>query len=439
MKQLSVEKREQIEATLNEAQKKHLDRHIQNSVYDKWISDLVDSGKIKNVEINSIDDLRILMDEYEFIERKVAYDGQNFVCDEGHKGLKNLFIIRHIEEDRIIKLGKTCLKNLTGLSKEVINALIKIFANIDMHYEEILLAYSEGEFEKQKVLLEATELPPTMLKQLKLGLPLSYSQQQKASKVINEFFRKKAYEKKKEIALDKMNDAQKEYFHTLNDYHQSNMVVNFQENINYNDGVDLELLDSDIRKRINLKLPLTDSQMGHYLYQVREVNRIKEEKAQRINRKNNMLSSFSQEQKAFFDGLAKDEQQYIEENYIDSSVKPANLNQFELNEETKKRLKLGMPLNSDQLIEYGAALTKFESVMEAKGNVYSYDDIVTIYKDLLADIKANKGELRERCPKTYRSLISQIRYAQNNGSTSKREIKLNLRSINRVMDWPYSI
>lgn len=131
---LSHEEISIIEKTLSSEQSEFLARKIRNNVYDIMLGKLVNSGKIRRLKNVDDEDLYYLADEYELIERRVAGEGERFTCDEGHKNLKYLYVVRNVEDGKIIKLGGTCLKNLTGLSGDVVNALMVLIENMKGFY-----------------------------------------------------------------------------------------------------------------------------------------------------------------------------------------------------------------------------------------------------------------------------------------------------------------
>lgn len=362
----------EIESKMTNVQLEFLDRNVKNTVYVSSLQKLLDTGKIRRIKDVELQDLYVMADKYILINRLEAPDGKRFECDEGHKNIKYLYIIKDIEDDKIIRLGSTCFKNLTGMTPTTINALVKLFDNIDLEYERILIGVKEGKIEKQKHLLDVKELPATILRQLSLGLPITDEQYHRIEKYVKahklkvmaieeEKIRSIKLEQREKEILPMLNIHQMSYFESRSKAEKEFILLNFYER-RINKKIlrkPIEDFNRDIAAKLMLNMPLTETES--YLVALADKKYRAEKRRESIK-----------------------------------------------NNQTKRK----------QLVEW-----------ERKSSNIDYDEIIKEYGVSLNKIKAHIDDAKKVCPRSFNRLIDIVSQAKEGKMILRRVVRQEIDTI----------
>ena len=378
---IPINELKEIEAALNQEQRKFLERRISNNVYDKMINRLIDKGSIQYIEDPDYDDLYQLADEYMFVQRILADEvEEDLHCDECERKLKYQYVVRNVIDGSITKLGSTCLNKLTGMDHTVINALVKSFDNIDLLYEEILMSYKAGVIDEQRFMIKVPGMPPTKIQQLELGLPLAPTQVKDISSILDSYW-KKVKEEEEERRIEKEREAEKEKiiqsftpeqlaYYNIQTNDQKNYIINNYGRYTFNKKhflVPLDSLEEDQRIRIQLGMPLLMTQHA-------------------------MLSR--KQSKAF--------------------------NAARAEKEKKKR-------------EAAMVLMKEKGEAEEKDGYATYNELIDLFAGRLMIIKVDREAAMDKCSRTYMNLINEMKRARAGERVLLRNVRLDIETIEHAL------
>ena len=436
-----------IEATLNVDQKNFLEKKVQNNIYNNMVSNLVDSGKIRYLENPTGEDLNQLGREYRVINRNVSLEKRAYVCDECNHRLKYQYVVQNTNDGSVVKLGSTCLARLTGMDDRVVNALVKIFDDIDLMYEDILWKYERGIGEEHKRYLEVPELPATIRSQLLLGLPLADIQLDMISSAVNRYeYQLREKQRAEELAAalfkelevkkmfvednrNKLNVEQMEYFDVQTLDQQVYIIEHIDDKEVCHENVDLSTanISDDVKRRLELKLPLHTND-GYYL---QALQRKAAKEIMEKERRQSIVDGFNAEQLEFYQEESAFEQQFILKNFgkksLDFEIGSGKVQT--LDERLQTKLRLSMPLHDDEYPVVMAAISK----NSAQHNHWHYDELIRTYGHRLERIKAYKDQAREICPKKFKNLVGIMEEARSGKEVRGNEVKMIISNIENLL------
>ncbi|MBM7572680.1 hypothetical protein [Aquibacillus albus] len=168
---------------LNDEQRQHIIQFVNQSKKDKWLEVLANKKGL--VVGNDIKDLEDRIEDWVLEDiLDSGYGNRYYKCECGTP-LRFQYIVTHSSENKRYKLGETCFENYTGLSADIINAIKNGLYKVNEERDEILVKFRDGE----ETLIEGYEginIPENLLKQIRLGLPLSNKQLTSIFKLLEE-------------------------------------------------------------------------------------------------------------------------------------------------------------------------------------------------------------------------------------------------------------
>jgi hypothetical protein len=168
-------------------------------------------------------------------------------------------------------LGETCFQNHTNLSAEVVKDIIKEFHKIDLTRDEILYKVAMGQTFNIKPFLDLDDIPPVILEQTELKLPLTDKQSLQLSRL------KESHDRKVRIEalLRTLEPKARELLESFHDEIKEELIWKIGEE-DYYRVLPNGFYDEEIELFLSLGLPLLDMQMNRIYAYNSNVKREKE-------------------------------------------------------------------------------------------------------------------------------------------------------------------
>lgn len=257
---LSKERVEKLFQLLNEEQKDFLNQYCVQNKKSKWLETLANK---KGIVIDNDMDLETIeqqIDDWILLDiQDGGFGNKPYKCECG-AALRFQYIVHHKTENRTYKLGETCFGNYTKLSPEILKDIKNGLYKIDLERDEILLKFYRKDILPSTHYDQIKGIPENIIKQIKVGLPLTDNQLTKATIIKNNFL----LEKKNTDIFNQLNLKQKEFFRKLSKEHQTETLKKIQ-NDDFFEGYDIEDIPFDIKEHIEMEFPLLDSQISTIL------------------------------------------------------------------------------------------------------------------------------------------------------------------------------
>ncbi|MBP1991822.1 hypothetical protein [Paenibacillus eucommiae] len=171
----------QLLQLLTDEQRKYLENYMKQSKKSKWLENLAKKkGYVLQKDL-SIEDAWNTLNDWELEDvLDGGYGLRPYKCECGMP-LRFCYIVRHRAENKMYRLGETCLENYTMLSSDLIQDITKGFHKIDLERDDILIKYAQEWTYPTDY--EGLVLPEPFQKQVHIGLPLSKAQMKKIERL----------------------------------------------------------------------------------------------------------------------------------------------------------------------------------------------------------------------------------------------------------------
>ncbi|WP_204524670.1 hypothetical protein [Litchfieldia alkalitelluris] len=161
---LTVEQQEFLASTLKQSKK------------SKWLEVLARSKGLTIRKETTIEELEEMIDDWVLLEvLDSGYGNRNYRCMCGAP-LRYQYVVLNKKSGEEVGLGVECFKNHTNLSAQVVTDVIKEFHTLDLLRDEILVKVARKQLFDINPYLHIDNIPPTILEQAKLGIPLTDQQ-----------------------------------------------------------------------------------------------------------------------------------------------------------------------------------------------------------------------------------------------------------------------
>lgn len=211
---------------LTEEQRKYLENYMNQSKKSKWLQSLAKKkGKVLQKDI-SLEEAWNKLNDWELLDiLDGGYGERPYKCECG-MSLRFCYIVHHRLENKMYRLGETCLENYTMLSPELIKDITNGFHKIDLERDDILIKYEQKWMCPDDY--QSISLPEQFQKQLEIKLPLSKIQLGR----IEQQFKYELNQIRREKEFDRIPHLRKNTFYSSpSSIHQGS--ANISESITY--------------------------------------------------------------------------------------------------------------------------------------------------------------------------------------------------------------
>ena len=285
MELLSKKHLEETMSVLTEEQKDYLENRLKIRRKSEWLQILATYKGVDITNDMNVDEIEDKIDDWILIDcLDGGYKRKPYKCDCGQP-LRFQYIIQNKKEGEVRKLGVNCFEKYLSLPASVIKDVKSGMYNIDLERDEILSKLHQKVFFPLSNYLHL-KIPPHIVEQYELGLPLLDRQIQLVEK-LNVSYKE---EKKLSRLFDHLDSKQKAYVSKMNQKDRRELLLSLENGFIDELIPDEEIPDFDegIKRQIELQLPLLKEQQ--------EI--IREYKMKKKREK--FLNRLSEEQKNWF-------------------------------------------------------------------------------------------------------------------------------------------
>ena len=257
MELLSKKHLEETMSVLTEEQKDYLENRLKIRRKSEWLQILATYKGVDITEDMNVDEIEDQIDDWILIDcLDGGYKQRPYKCDCGQP-LRFQYIIQNKKEGEVRKLGENCFEKYLSLPASVIKDVKSGMYNIDLERDEILTKLRKKVFFPLSNYLHL-KIPPHIIEQYELGLPLLDRQIQLIEK-INVNYKE---EKKLSDLFDRLDSRQKAYVSKMNHKERRELLLSLEKGFIAELIPDEEIPDFDetIKKQIELQLPLLKEQ-----------------------------------------------------------------------------------------------------------------------------------------------------------------------------------
>jgi hypothetical protein len=270
--------------TLSSEQQEFLRAHLKQGKKSKWLEVLSQKKGFPLSEGMTEEEIEEQMESWVLKEvLDGGFGNKPFRCECGNP-LRYQYIVYHTKEKRTYRLGVTCLENYTNLSPELISDIKKGFHTIDLERDEILTKYQRKQFYPIEKVLYIEDLPEDIVKQAKIGLPLTDRQIATVFSIKNEYDKKVQTKK----VIDQFSNTQKTVYEVLPRWKKEEVIQKF---INQ-EGFDVEIPEDFQHEEVQTFKDIGFPLLEQHLFKLNEYQNARREQEQLLlSRRNEMGKS----------------------------------------------------------------------------------------------------------------------------------------------------
>jgi len=355
MELLSKKHLEETMNLLTEEQKDYLENRLKIRRKSEWLQILADYKGVDITTDMNVDEIEDKIDDWILIDcLDGGYKQRPYKCDCGQP-LRFQYIIQNKKEGEVRKLGESCFEKYLSLPASVIKDVKSGMYNIDLERDEILTKLRQKVFFPLSNYLHL-KLPPYILEQYELGLPLLDRQIHLVEK-INVRYKE---EKKLSRLFDRLDSKQKAYVSKMNQKDRRELLLSLENGFIDELIPDEEIPDFDecIKKQIELQLPLLKEQQ-----EIIKDYKIKKKREKFLNR-------LTEEQKNWFLEFNLTEQNEILEKVNETPYYKINqVKGLPISKEIITQLQFNLPLLNRHLSEIRFAKIKINEMKNVDSGI----------------------------------------------------------------------
>ena len=172
---LSKKQVHELSKLLTEEQYNFIEETIKQNRKSKWL-EIMARHKGKVIDENmTLDQIIETINDWILIDILDGGYGQRpYKCECG-TSIRYQYIVEHKKENKVHKLGSTCIQNYTGIPAFIIKDINTGFHHINLERDDILIKYKQKEFFDIK-LYKHLDIKDDIKRQVGLKLPLSNRQ-----------------------------------------------------------------------------------------------------------------------------------------------------------------------------------------------------------------------------------------------------------------------
>ncbi|WLD91921.1 DUF3895 domain-containing protein [Alkalihalobacillus sp. AL-G] len=186
---LSVSEREEIMKLLNDEQKSYLNERLKRGRKTVFANTLAMDKGLYLPDGASDEEIELLLDEWileDYIDHEVV--SADHPCECG-RPLRYEYIVRHLQTNERRSFGVNHFEEHTGLSPDIVKAIMKGFQKIDYELDEVLSKLKNNWTRDDTIqdLPHELEMPHDILQHLHLKLPLLERQKERLNKILSDY------------------------------------------------------------------------------------------------------------------------------------------------------------------------------------------------------------------------------------------------------------